>query len=468
MSSEGDYDVLQMCIGSYKLPLDEAFAPPAEWYVAHEFFPNGAWDLGVVIYERIRSIEPEVHCTPGTPAQRENENHPEYPNREIALARVEWCVAFRGTVPTSAWNWLINLGLFRSQKPVQALVGFETIAQRNNKYVTTFRKIGKDVDDMESITTAGIMHLADLDKKGFVEANKSQLSRLWKANKSVHKHILQITFTGHSLGAVMAIVRCVDEQQRDCGASPKMYRAVVFDSPGAAPLLSASQTEWAKAENANGDANVVSYLSAPNLVNTLHPHVGTVIRLYVPHVRGTYLRSTNNLLALCEMCIKIGTACVGVATFLDIRRNGTGPSSANPEKEKNSITEASIVSLSVASLLVAASRIAMAPLRALIFDAAWLLNQHGVANYLSCFHAVAPHAPKVISNPHIRKQANLNGVVIPATTWPGFWKHNFGNRLERFCGFMFAPYYYVYERGVLDVLDDLRAEATIEECHTLR
>ena len=72
-----------------------------------------------------------------------------------------------------------------------------------------------------------------------------------------------ISHTGHSLGAVLATVRACSEDT--C--------AVTFESPGCKPLLEKV------CASAQGSPDVINYLATPNLVNTLKPHVGVVIRL---------------------------------------------------------------------------------------------------------------------------------------------------------------------------------------------
>ncbi len=86
-----------------------------------------------------------------------------------------------------------------------------------------------------------------------------------------------LAFTGHGLGAWLAEL---------CTATFHNLNAyaVTFDSPGAGPML----TQLAETNIAGhvkfrlAQLNVTTYLSAPNLINTCHPHVGQVRRVYLP------------------------------------------------------------------------------------------------------------------------------------------------------------------------------------------
>lgn len=75
-----------------------------------------------------------------------------------------------------------------------------------------------------------------------------------------------IFFTGHSLGAHLA----------ELLACEFLKPAVTFESPGCLETAREMGFNYAGAQ-------VVSYLSAPNIVNTLHSHVGEMRRIYIPH-----------------------------------------------------------------------------------------------------------------------------------------------------------------------------------------
>lgn len=84
-----------------------------------------------------------------------------------------------------------------------------------------------------------------------------------------------LAFTGHSLGAWLAEL---------CTATfHKLHAyAVTFDGPGAGPMLKKlSETNIEGSPDFRlSQLNITTYLTAPNLINTCHPHVGQVYRIY--------------------------------------------------------------------------------------------------------------------------------------------------------------------------------------------
>lgn len=84
-----------------------------------------------------------------------------------------------------------------------------------------------------------------------------------------------LAFTGHSLGAWLAEL---------CTATFHRLHAyaVTFDSPGAGPMLEKlNETNIQDSPDFRlSQLNITTYLTAPNLINTCHPHVGQVRRLY--------------------------------------------------------------------------------------------------------------------------------------------------------------------------------------------
>lgn len=85
----------------------------------------------------------------------------------------------------------------------------------------------------------------------------------------------QITYTGHSLGAALA----------ELSSAYDNVAAITFDSPGIAPVISDMVTAGQLPPDAliNANNNVITYNAAPNLVNTLNPHVGKLYRVYPPY-----------------------------------------------------------------------------------------------------------------------------------------------------------------------------------------
>ena len=99
----------------------------------------------------------------------------------------------------------------------------------------------------------------------------------------------QIIHTGHSLGAVLAELCSLKDQ----------CKAVTFESPGTKPMV-----DQLEIENLNlAKADITSYNAAPNKINSLHEHLGTVIPLYdTTETLSAY--STEELSSLKQHSIK--------------------------------------------------------------------------------------------------------------------------------------------------------------------
>lgn len=103
--------------------------------------------------------------------------------------------------------------------------------------------------------------------------------QLVKDNLSEHSNIYgfgyTFSFTGHSLGASLAEISAAQEN----------VPAVTFDSPGTVPIINTLMSDGQLPADAlsKAHANTKTYLANPNLVNTLHPHLGTFYRVYPPY-----------------------------------------------------------------------------------------------------------------------------------------------------------------------------------------
>ncbi|XP_047144942.1 uncharacterized protein LOC105846304 [Hydra vulgaris] len=106
--------------------------------------------------------------------------------------------------------------------------------------------------------------------------------------ETTHKEYT-LTFTGHSLGAWLAslsVFYCHDDFHYEHA------RAITFDGPGAYEMMErmrsgdikgASTVHKTKLEH----LDIISYLSAPNIVNCTNKHVGTVYRLFPSNIKDT-------------------------------------------------------------------------------------------------------------------------------------------------------------------------------------
>lgn len=80
----------------------------------------------------------------------------------------------------------------------------------------------------------------------------------------------RISFTGHSLGGSLAEVMSVRQKSS----------AVTFDTPGSLPLI--EKIKGHKIDPVNID--VITYVSAPNALNTVKPHVGKLVSIVLPEI----------------------------------------------------------------------------------------------------------------------------------------------------------------------------------------
>lgn len=82
-----------------------------------------------------------------------------------------------------------------------------------------------------------------------------------------------VSYTGHSLGAVLAACRAVEEDTF----------AVTFESPGSLAFLKKAE----KVRPDSIDTHLIAYLRPPNPINTLKPHCGYMVMLPAVHPNGT-------------------------------------------------------------------------------------------------------------------------------------------------------------------------------------
>lgn len=97
----------------------------------------------------------------------------------------------------------------------------------------------------------------------------------------------QLSFTGHSLGGFSAEIS-VYACHRGFGFHCPEARAVVFDSPGSLEVIQVWESNIPEQKKNLLHLNVISFLSSPNLVNTLNSHPGTIYRLIRDIPRATF------------------------------------------------------------------------------------------------------------------------------------------------------------------------------------
>ena len=79
-----------------------------------------------------------------------------------------------------------------------------------------------------------------------------------------------IAFSGHSLGAALA----------ELSSAKFKFSAITFESPGTREILKAHSADFPSDAISYVDSNVITYNAAPNLVNTMAEHVGSINRVY--------------------------------------------------------------------------------------------------------------------------------------------------------------------------------------------
>jgi len=126
-----------------------------------------------------------------------------------------------------------------------------------SKLVNTVRDIGADLK----------IYQGEVPEEQFQAARDfSQVVR--DSFERKYKKAPQLSFTGHSLGAVLAEL-CAIEQKTE---------AITFESPGSLPMTQSLLNYSKKKKN----HKIHTYNAAPNLINTANRPVGTITRLFPP------------------------------------------------------------------------------------------------------------------------------------------------------------------------------------------
>lgn len=141
---------------------------------------------------------------------------------------------------------------------------------------------------MASFSTAALMELKDQTYRKLVEKleDSEHINSIEAFGNALIKFKQQnfpnFTFKiiGHSLGAVIAEL-CAVKIGVEC---------ITFESPGTKETL--GQLAQYRNKPCN---NIVNFLSAPNIINTLNHHSGTIYRVKLPHTNGSFslIHGTN-------------------------------------------------------------------------------------------------------------------------------------------------------------------------------
>lgn len=130
-------------------------------------------------------------------------------------------------------------------------------------------KLGKHTKEHNALKK----HLRDLLTKKELDLKHQTL--LETVIKNIRKSLpdFDITFTGHSLGAVMAEL---------CACRFNMV-AITYESPGCRPLVIDNPPYTRESYQ-----HIQTFLAAPNAINSLHEHIGKIAQVYIPHAEDDY------------------------------------------------------------------------------------------------------------------------------------------------------------------------------------
>ncbi|MEM9822783.1 MAG: hypothetical protein AAF985_17010 [Bacteroidota bacterium] len=127
-----------------------------------------------------------------------------------------------------------------------------------SKLVNTVRDIGADL----KIYQGEVPEDQYMAAREFTQVVRDSFERKYKKDPA-------LSFTGHSLGAVLAEL-CAIEQKTT---------AVTFESPGSLPM---AQTLLDYQQSKQKSNQIWTYNAAPNLINTANAPIGSVTRLFPP------------------------------------------------------------------------------------------------------------------------------------------------------------------------------------------
>src|SRR5581483_9054076 len=185
------------------------------------------------------------------------------------------------TIGSSMKNWTLALlyiaaiatGLFAISlmaDPFKVLniIANGTISSLN---ASDLKRLKQDVNDKL------IKKLESLESRRSIEELGTMLINF----KEQHFPNFDFKVVGHSLGGVIAEL-CAVKVGLEC---------ITFESPGSLEILDNLS------EYKDKPRKVFSYLSAPNIINTLNHHPGTIYRVKLPHTDGFSMMHAANCVA---------------------------------------------------------------------------------------------------------------------------------------------------------------------------
>jgi hypothetical protein len=177
---------------------------------------------------------------------------------------------FDQEVGVSMNNWVLALlyiaaiatGLYASSLVANPAIVLPAIGLVAGLSIDALKKMSNDV--LHQL----IKRLKDPECRRSIEELGNSLINFKK------KHFPNFTFkiVGHSLGGIIAEL-CSVKIGVEC---------ITFESSGAKEILDQL------AEYKDSPRNIINFLSAPNIINTLNNHPGTTYRLKLPHTDGSF------------------------------------------------------------------------------------------------------------------------------------------------------------------------------------
>lgn len=181
-----------------------------------------------------------------------------------------------------------------------------------------------------------------------------------------------ISITGHSLGGATAEIL----------AARVALAAVTFDSPGTQGIIDRDHQDR---HYTYDPKQFISFMSAPNIINCCHPHVGTCYRLYIPHVQAgwTATHVASGLFGSASRLATAVTAGLTVAVGISICKG------APPITIAKGLAGFIGKSLAVTALPDILTQL-------LFRSISWTTRQHSIQNIVDCFNNDGfPHTSKV-------------------------------------------------------------------------
>lgn len=169
----------------------------------------------------------------------------------------------------------------------------------------------RGTDNVYNVLTDIGLALAQIQSVPFIPPGQHELNALIKDilnSEIIKQQNYKLKVIGHSLGGVMA----------ELSAIKFGLECITFESPGSLNIMQQFPNKF-PSERFN---LITSYLSAPNVINTLNFHAGTVYRMHLPHNNGFFngwhlIECLLNALFTSATYLSINAAVIPAVLFKD-------------------------------------------------------------------------------------------------------------------------------------------------------